>query len=140
MKSAYPEQVADRLGGICSNAVPRSVWTDRPMEIAATKWHEVRVLYARPHLPQGAPTSPALTNIAAFRLDCRLSGLARSAGAVYSRYADDLAFSGSEDFSRVVERFAAHATAIALQERFSVNHHKTRICAAVCARGLPASS
>jgi len=85
------------------------------------------VLYARPHLPQGAPTSPALANITAFRLDCRLSGLARSAGAAYTRYADDLAFSGGEEFSRGVERFAAHAAAVALEEGFSVNHHKTRI-------------
>ena len=123
----YPEQVADRLGGICSNAVPHSVWNTRPLEIAAAEWHEARILYARPHLPQGAPTSPALANLTAFRLDCRLSGLARSAGAVYTRYADDLAFSGGADFSRVMERFAAHAAALALEEGFSVNHHKTRI-------------
>jgi RNA-directed DNA polymerase len=123
----YPEQVADRLGGICSNAVPRSVWNDRPPEIDAQQWHEAGILYARPHLPQGAPTSPSLANITAFRLDCRLSGLARSAGAVYTRYADDLAFSGGEDFSRVVERFSANAAAIALEEGFGVNHRKTRI-------------
>ncbi len=88
---------------------------------------EARILYARPHLPQGAPTSPALANITAFRLDCRLSGLAKSAGAVYSRYADDLVFSGGEEFSRRVERFSTHAAAVTLEEGFSVNHHKTRI-------------
>ena len=123
----YPEQVADRLGGICSNAVPRSVWNDRPIEIDAHSWREARTLYARPHLPQGAPTSPALANITAFRLDCRLSGLARTAGAVYTRYADDLAFSGGEEFSRVIGRFATHVAAIAMEEGFSVNHRKTRI-------------
>ncbi len=123
----YPEQVADRLGGICSNAVPRSVWNDRPFEINTKDWREAQILYARPHLPQGAPTSPALANVTAFHLDCRLSGLARSAGAVYTRYADDLAFSGGEEFSRGVERFSAHAAAVALEEGFSVNHHKTRI-------------
>jgi RNA-directed DNA polymerase len=123
----YPEPVADRLGGICSNAAPRSLWKDRPPEVAAKEWGEARLLYTRPHLPQGAPTSPALANITAFRLDCRLSGLAKSAGAVYTRYADDLAFSGGEGFSRVVERFSAHAAAVALEEGFGVNHHKTRI-------------
>lgn len=123
----YPEQVADRLGGICSNAVPRSVWRDRPLEINTRDWRDTRILYARPHLPQGAPTSPALANVTAFRLDCRLSGLAKSAGAVYTRYADDLAFSGGEEFSRGVERFSAHAAAVALEEGFGVNHHKTRI-------------
>ena len=89
----YPEQVADRLGGICSNAAPCSIWKNRPLEIDTKSWREAGILYARPHLPQGAPTSPALANITAFRLDCRLAGLARSAGAVYTRYADDLAFS-----------------------------------------------
>jgi RNA-directed DNA polymerase len=123
----YPEQVADRLGGICSNAVPRSLWNDRPLEIDMENWRDARMLYTRPHLPQGAPTSPALANVTAFRLDSRLSGLAKSAGGVYTRYADDLAFSGGEEFARVVDRFAAHVAAVALEEGFSVNHHKTRI-------------
>lgn len=122
----YPEKVADRLGGICSNAVPRDVWGRAPA-MDAMQWHEARTLYARPHLPQGAPTSPALANLTAYRLDCRLSGLAKTAGAVYTRYADDLAFSGGEGFQRRVERFSAHAAAVALEEGFSVNHHKTRI-------------
>src|SRR5450759_417482 len=122
----YPEKVADRLGGICSNAVPRDVWGRAPA-MDAMQWHEARTLYARPHLPQGAPTSPALANLTAYRLDCRLSGLAKTAGAVYTRYADDLAFSGGEEFQRRVERFSAHAAAVALEEGFSVNHHKTRI-------------
>jgi hypothetical protein len=123
----YPEKVADRLGGVCTNAVPRHVWKVRPLEIAAREWHEARMLYARPHLPQGAPTSPALANLTAYRLDCRLSGLAKTAGALYTRYADDLAFSGGEEFARRVERFSAHAAAVAREEGFSVNHHKTRI-------------
>jgi RNA-directed DNA polymerase len=46
-------------------------------------------------LPQGAPTSPALANSVARRLDRRLAALAERRGAIYSRYADDLAFSGS---------------------------------------------
>ena len=115
----YPESVAARLGGICTNAAPRQVWKGEPREA----W----TLYARPHLPQGAPTSPALANLMAYRLDCRLFGLARSAGGVYTRYADDLAFSGGEAFERAVDRFAAHAAAIALEEGFHVNHRKTRV-------------
>jgi RNA-directed DNA polymerase len=85
------------------------------------------MLYAHPHLPQGAPTSPALANLMGYRLDRRLSGLANSADAVYTRYADDLAFSGGAAFNRGVERFSAHAAAVALEEGFSVNHHKTRV-------------
>jgi RNA-directed DNA polymerase len=123
----YPEKVADHLGGICTNAVPRDVWNSRPPEIDAMPWYEARRLYARPHLPQGAPTSPAIANLTGYRLDSRLFGLAKSAGAVYTRYADDLAFSGGEAFHRVVGRFSTHAAAIALEEGFSVNHRKTRI-------------
>ena len=43
--------------------------------------------------PQGAPTSPAITNAICLRLDRRMSGLARTMGFQYTRYADDLAFS-----------------------------------------------
>ncbi len=106
----YPESVADLLGGICTNSV-----------------RGFGELYARAHLPQGAPTSPALANLCAYRVDCRLAGLARSAGAEYTRYADDLAFSGGEDFERRVERFSTHVAAILEEEGFRVNHRKTRI-------------
>jgi len=111
----YPEGVAARLAGICTNGAPRSVG------------REARALYRHPHLPQGAPSSPALANLMAYRLDCRLAGLAKSADALYTRYADDLTFSGGEAFKCGVKRFAAHAAGIALEEGFSVNHNKTRI-------------
>ena len=123
----YPDVVAELLSGLCTNSVPRDVWRERPPVIDPSDWYETQKLYARPHLPQGAPTSPALANITAYRLDCRLSGLAGAAGAVYTRYADDLAFSGDEEFSRGVDRFALHAAAVALEEGFIVNHRKTRV-------------
>jgi hypothetical protein len=84
-------------------------------------------LYSRPHLPQGAPTSPALATLCFYRTDCRLTGLAISAGAEYTRYADDIAFSGGELFERRVERFSTHVAAILFDEGFAVHHRKTRI-------------
>ena len=45
----------------------------------------------------------------------------------YTRYADDLAFSGGDGFERAAERFSLHAAAILGEEGFSVNHRKTRI-------------
>lgn len=123
----YPEAVADLLGGLCTNSV-RIDSLDRPKsEVPPSLWQEARHLYGRPHLPQGAPTSPALANLCCYRLDCRLSGLARSASVEYTRYADDLAFSGGFEFARKTERFAASAAAILLDSGFAVNHHKTRI-------------
>jgi len=75
-------------------------------------------------LPQGAPTSPALANVAAFTLDCRLAGLARRHDISYTRYADDLTFSGvlagSPRLRRTIFR-------IIHDEDFRVNEHKTRL-------------
>jgi hypothetical protein len=79
------------------------------------------------HLAQGAPTSPALANLASYRLDARLAGAAKSAGATYARYADDLAFSGDAAFARHAHRFEVLVGAIAMEEGFQANHHKTRL-------------
>jgi RNA-directed DNA polymerase len=45
----------------------------------------------------------------------------------YSRYADDLAFSGDGAFAKRAQRFEALVAAIALDEGFRINHHKTRV-------------
>jgi hypothetical protein len=88
-------------------------------------WRGLRLLHG-PHLPQGAPTSPALANLCAYRLDCRLAALARKAGAQYTRYADDLAFSGGPEWERSARRFQVAVCRVALEEGFEVNTRKTR--------------
>ncbi|HKV81294.1 MAG TPA: reverse transcriptase family protein [Candidatus Sulfotelmatobacter sp.] len=123
----YPERVADLLGGVCTNATPLDVWAEIKPDIDLARLAELRQLYARPHLPQGAPTSPALANICCYRLDCRLAALSASAGATYTRYADDLAFSGDHDFEKRVERFSVSVAAILQGEGLQVNHRKTRV-------------
>jgi hypothetical protein len=60
-------------------------------------------------------------------MDCRLAGLAKSVGAQYTRYADDLAFSGDEAFERRIERFATHVAAVLIEEGFTVHYRKTRV-------------
>jgi RNA-directed DNA polymerase len=123
----YPESVADLLGGLCTNATPRDIWTRAASTGEQHQIDGLRHFYERPHVPQGAPTSPALANICFYRADCRLTALARSAGAVYTRYADDLAFSGDVAFERRVDRFSAHVGAILLEESFRANYRKTRV-------------
>jgi len=125
--AGYPERVANLLGGLCTNAAPRALWTAKGRGIDPVHMAEARQLYAWPHLPQGAPTSPAVANICAYRVDSRLTGLAEASGAVYTRYADDLAFSGGEGFERGADRFAIRAAAILMEEGFALHHRKTRI-------------
>jgi RNA-directed DNA polymerase len=57
----------------------------------------MRLCVFRDGLPQGAPTSPCLSNLVNVRLDERLARLAGQAGAIYTRYGDDLTFSWSLD-------------------------------------------
>ena len=117
----YPEMVAWLLTGLCTNAVPMRV-----ARRGASSWLEAKRLGV-PHLPQGAPTSPALANLSALHLDFRLDALARSMDAEYTRYADDLAISGSGALRRKIGRVPMLVAAIALEEGFEVNHRKTRV-------------
>jgi hypothetical protein len=116
----YPEGVARALTGLCTNRVPMSM-----ARRGGQSWEECKRL-GIPHLPQGAPTSPALANLCALHLDLRLEGLARELEARYTRYADDIAISGGETLRRRIEAVAAQVSAIAFDEGFEVNHRKTR--------------
>jgi RNA-directed DNA polymerase len=121
----YPWAVARCLTGLCSTATPRSVFDHLP----APRRHTAAALraYRGQHLPQGAPTSPALANLVAWRLDVRLSGLATAFGATYTRYADDLAFSGDDLFARKTDSLLVAIETIAEDEGYALNQRKTRI-------------
>jgi hypothetical protein len=116
----YSREVAVWLGRLTTSALPQTLFR-----------HEATRADLKPyrgrHLPQGAPTSPALANLSAFALDLRLSGLARTFGAQYTRYADDLTFSGDEQFLRSLAVFLPLVRQIARSERFQLNPRKRRI-------------
>jgi RNA-directed DNA polymerase len=78
-------------------------------------------------LPQGACTSPALSNQIARTLDRRLAGLAARLGLTYTRYADDLTFSAGPGFREKVGYLIARVRHIAQSEGFAVNPKKTRV-------------
>jgi len=111
----YPAPVARDLAGLCTAITPPAV-LHRP-GLSARDQLSMR------HLPQGAPSSPALANLAAFRLDTRLAGLARRLSANYSRYADDLAFSGDAPIAPILLRAVPQIVA---EEGFALNPAKTR--------------
>jgi hypothetical protein len=119
--AGYPDEVAHILTALCTNCVPQSLLMAGALPL------EPRRRFRVPHLPQGAPTSPALANLAAFRFDVRLSAVAASLDARYTRYADDLAFSGNLKLATAARRFEVLVGAIAIDEGFRVNFRKTRV-------------
>jgi len=122
----YPPPVASLLTGLCTNRVPNDVLRGGLGEAPRLDWHQRQALH-HPHLPQGAPSSPALANLALYRLDVRLSRAAAALEASYSRYADDLAFSGNGAFARRAQAFHQLVCRAALEEGFPVETRKSRL-------------
>jgi RNA-directed DNA polymerase len=128
--AGYPESVAHSLTALTTNVVPARLWESLPQPANAAQidvHHRLGRRLATPHLPQGAPTSPALANLAAFRLDRRLTGLAASLKVSHTRYADDLTFSGSSRLVRAANTLRRAVAEIAREEGFSVNDHKSML-------------
>ena len=124
----YPVGVARSLTALCTHrtadmVVQRLRETGGPDD--GLSWLGAKRLRAA-HLPQGAPTSPALANLCAFRLDLRLEGLAWVFGARYTRYADDLVFSGPPALRQQFRALQEWVAAIAADEGFALHPDKTR--------------
>jgi hypothetical protein len=77
-------------------------------------------------LPQGAPTSPRLSNLLNRRLDARLAGFAADNAAVYSRYADDLTFSFQNEETRRVH-LAIRFSKSVLEDQGYTLHEKKKL-------------
>jgi hypothetical protein len=118
--AGYGEQVATVLALLA---------TESPREELTLHGRTYYVATGPRSLPQGAPTSPTITNALCLRLDCRLAGLAKKLGLRYSRYADDLTFSwhGAGPEKNLVGRLLRAVGAIVRDEGFFVNAQKTRV-------------
>jgi retron-type reverse transcriptase len=116
----YCREAAIWLARLTTSAVPKNI------PFPGGEPAAIRPFLPR-HLPQGAPTSPALANLSAYVLDVRLSGLARAFGARYTRYADDLTFSGGPELLGRLRVFLPLVTRIVRAERFRVNVRKRRV-------------
>ena len=112
----YPHNVARYLTALCTTQTPPRVLAKLPTTDRQT--------YRAAHLPQGSPASPALANQISFNLDRRLSALARRLGANYSRYADDLTFSGERGIEQSVTRGVLK---VVQEEGFAINSGKSRV-------------
>lgn len=126
-QGGFTEAVAHRLTGLCTHAVPVGVIAEMPPGGDPADRFALRQALAVPHLPQGSPTSPMLANLALRRLDSRLQGWADAFDAGYTRYADDLAFSGGAQLSRRADAFVRGAARIVADEGHSLNRLKTRV-------------
>lgn len=118
--AGYREQVATLLAMIC---------TEAPREIVEFKGEKRFVALGPRCLPQGAPTSPMLTNTICLRLDRRMSGLAKKLGFTYTRYADDMTFSlpSTSKGDPHVGQLIGAVKKITADEGFRVNPAKTAV-------------
>ncbi len=115
----YPEEVARTLTALTTHRPPAAILA----AFEPARRPGLRV----PHLPQGAPTSPALANLVAFGLDIRLAALARTVGATYGRYADDIALSGGLDLVPRRQALLGLMLGVASDEGYTVSPRKTRV-------------
>src|SRR5262245_938225 len=114
----YSGSIATLLALICTECPRKKVTYDGKIYFVAT---------GPRGLPQGACTSPAISNQIARRLDRRFIALAEKLGVAYTRYADDLTFSAPREFNSKVGYLLARVRHIAQEEGFAVNAKKTRV-------------
>jgi hypothetical protein len=119
-RAGYRDRIATLLALLC---------TESPREEVTLEGKKYFVSLGPRCLPQGAPTSPALTNALCLRLDRRLTGLALALGWRYTRYADDLTFSLPEDHKGKprMGTLLGSVRRIVEAEGFELNPEKTRV-------------
>lgn len=114
----YSPAVATVLALLC---------TECPRETVSYDGRTLHVATGPRALPQGACTSPALSNLVARGLDARIAGIARRIGWTYTRYADDLSFSTDTPGASRTGWLLARLRHVVGEENFTVNEAKTRV-------------
>jgi len=135
IRGFYPTVTMRRVKGLLRRAglgeqvatVMALLATESPREEVVTHGRTHFVALGPRSLPQGAPTSPSITNALCLRLDCRLSGLARTLGSRYTRYADDLTFSWHGEARAHVGTLLRAVGMIVRAEGFEIHAKKTRV-------------
>jgi len=114
----YSEHLATILAAICTEP-----------DVDMMKMDGTRYFVAKGErvLPQGAPTSPALTNILCYKLDKRLEGTAKRLMFNYTRYADDLTFSAKGEYVKDLYKLLWRVKSITTDEGFILHPDKLRI-------------
>lgn len=114
----YSEALATVLGLLCTEPEIKSV------ELDSQIWHIAR---GERFLPQGAPTSPIITNLICRRLDRRLQKLASRVNGNYSRYADDITLSGNSLSNQDIGYLLRQTQSIVEHEGFHIHPDKTKV-------------
>jgi retron-type reverse transcriptase len=109
--------IAGMIAGLCF----KSMEVERKNDV--NDWEKVK----RFVLPQGAPTSPVLTNIVCQKLDFLLTGVAKRFGLKYSRYADDITFSSMHNVYQNDSKFIKEVHRIIAEQNFHIKESKTRL-------------
>jgi len=97
------------------------------MEVTRPNENNEWALIKKNVLPQGAPTSPTISNIICQQLDYYLSAVAKKFGLRYTRYADDITFSSMHNVFQKDSKFLIELHRIISQQNFYVNESKTRL-------------
>lgn len=113
----YSEKIATILSLLCTEAVT---------EEAAIDGRNYFIQKGNRVLPQGAPTSPAITNILCYKLDKRMQGLAAKHACHYTRYADDITFSFNDE-GVSAQQLVWRMKKVLADEGFAVHPDKIRI-------------
>jgi retron-type reverse transcriptase len=111
------QEIANIIASLCCTVM------DVERKNEAGEWETVK----RNVLPQGAPTSPVLTNVICQRLDFILSGVAKRFGLTYSRYADDITFSSMHNVYQPESDFLKELHRIIAEQGFHIKESKTRL-------------